>query len=94
MNKRTPLNKHTPWTKIGKILPRNSHNLIIVKFYIYSKYKSKAKSSNLINVPSQIRSYPLEKFPEINKRTGMFIWNSRVHTYLFKSKKPDFSTFF
>ena len=39
-----------------------------------------AKSSNLINVPSQIRSYPLEKLPEINKRTGMFIWNSRVLT--------------
>ena len=24
----------------------------------------------------------MEKFPKINKRTGMFIWNSRVHRWL------------
>ena len=31
-----------------------------------------------INMPSGIRACPLEKFPEINKRTGTFIPYSRV----------------
>ena len=34
---------------------------------------------NLIIVPSGIRAYPLEKFPEINKRTGTFIPYYRVN---------------
>ena len=52
-----------------------------MKFENYSKSETEAKSSNLINVPSQIRSYPLEKFPKFNKRTGTFIWNSRVYSH-------------
>ena len=45
-------------------------------------------NSKRINVPVQIRMYWWEKLPKINKSTGTFIRNSRVHvTRIFKPTK-------
>ena len=55
-------------------------SILIFYFLIEMKISSET-ISDLINVPSQIRSYPLEKNLKINKRTGMFIWKTRVVGY-------------
>ena len=83
-NKHTPdkIKQTTPWAKkmhsIFKNNTKNHKTIILVKGTIVRIYKTLTKSQNSINLLVQIRTYLLEKISKTNKRTGMFIWKSRV----------------